>query len=345
MRLPYSQRELPMYSKFILRSQTQRTCQVLCALLASFLAQNALSQETKISVRGELQKELALSLADIKAMPSFLIRDVPMIPERVRDRTDQEKVTQTTFRGVLLRDVLWKAELKYKRKWEPGVFIQVRNKSGREVVFSFGEIFYSSIGRSVLIAYEREDLPCTPTVVVATDIHDGRMLADLTEIKVSRVEVELFAYDDKDKQKVRPPSTEFTILDHVSKRQAVIKPADLKGLPVIHVPNAVMIGECEGFHGIHSLDGVPLATLLSKIQSIPDPAPYSRYVLITSDDGYCATYSFGELFNSRMGDQIVIATMKDGKPLSPTDGFAMSVTGEDSTGGRSVKRIKKIEVH
>ena len=43
-------------------------------------------------------------------------------------------------------------------------------------------------------------------------------------------------------------------------------------------------------------------------------------------------------------DQIVIATVKDGKPLSSTDGFAMSVTGEDSTGGRSVKRIKKIEV-
>lgn len=121
--------------------------------------------------------------------------------------------------------------------------------------------------------------------------------------------------------------------------------ADLKALPKIHIPAAVMIGECEGFHGIHDLDGVPLSTLLKKYTAVPDPAPYNRYVLITSDDGYCATYSFGELFNSRMGDQIVIATVKDGKPLSPTDGFAMSVTGEDSTGGRSVKRIKKIEVH
>jgi hypothetical protein len=45
-----------------------------------------------------------------------------------------------------------------------------------------------------------------------------------------------------------------------------------------------------------------------------------------------------------MGDQIVIATIKDGKPLSPTDCFAMSVAGEDSTGGCSVKRIKKIAV-
>jgi hypothetical protein len=349
MRLPHSQRELPMSSLFSSRfSRAQRACWMIsclcCSLLTPFLAKKALSQETPIAVRGELQKELSLSLADIKAMPPFLIRDVPVIPERIRDRKDEEKVTQTSFRGVLLRDVLWKAGLKNKRKWEPGVFIQVRNKSNREILFSFGEIFYSSIGRSVLIAYERDERPCTPTLVVATDIHDGRMMTDLTEIKVSRVDVELLAYDDQAKKKVRPPSIEFTFIDQVSKKQQVIKPADLKALPTIHVPNAVMIGECEGFHGIHSLDGVPLSTLLNKILTISDPAPYERYVLITSDDGYCATYSFGELFNSRLGDQVVIATVKDGKPLSPTDGFAMSVTGEDSTGGRSVKRIKKIEV-
>lgn len=328
--------------------RARRACWMIsclcCSLLTPFLAKNAVSQETSIAVRGELQKELSLSLADIKAMPSFLIRDVPVIPERVRDRQDKEKVTQTTFRGVLLRDILWKAGLKYKRKWEPGTFIQVRNKNNREVVFSFGELFYSSIGRSVLIAYEREDLPCAPTLLVATDIHDGRTMTDLTEIKVSRVDVELLAYDDQDKKKIRPPSTEFAFTDQAGKIQRILKPADLKALPKIHIPAAVMIGECEGFHGIHDLDGVPLSVLLKKYTAVPDPAPYDRYVLITSDDGYCATYSFGELFNSRMGDQIVIATIKDGKTLSPTDGFAMSVTGEDSTGGRSVKRIKKIEV-
>ena len=242
MWLPHSQRELPMSSLFSLHiSRARRACWMIscfcCSLLTPFLAKKALSQETPIAVRGELQKELSLSLADIKAMPPFLIRDVPVIPERVRDRKDQEKVTQTTFRGVLLRDVLWKAGLKYKRKWEPGVFIQVRNKNNREIVFSFGEIFYSSIGRSVLIAYEREELPCAPTLVVATDIHDGRMMTDLTEIKVSRVEVELLAYDDQEKKKVRPPSTEFTVVDQVSQKQQMIKPADLKALPTIHVPD------------------------------------------------------------------------------------------------------------
>jgi len=120
--------------------------------------------------------------------------------------------------------------------------------------------------------------------------------------------------------------------------------ADLEALPRAHLPAAVLIGDCEGFHGIHDLDGVPLSALVKKYTAVPDPAPYDRYVLIASGDGYCATYSFGELFNSRMGDQIVVATVKDGKPLSPADGFAMSVTGEDSTGGRSVRRIKQIEI-
>ena len=78
--------------------------------------------------------------------------------------------------------------------------------------------------------------------------------------------------------------------------------------------------------------------------TIPDPAPYNRYVIVTSDDGYSAVFSFGELFNSRMGDQSLIATVKDDNLLSPSDGFAMSIVEEDSTGGRSVKRIKKIEV-
>jgi len=303
------------------------------------------NQESSIVIMGEVENELILAPADIQSMPPFFIRNVPVIPERVRDRKDEEKVSQTNFRGVLLRDLLYKAGMKYERKWEPGVFFRVSDAGGREVVFSFGEIFYSSIGRSVLIAYERNDKACTPTLVVATDIHDGRMLEDVAEIAVERVNVELLAYEDKVKNLQRPPTSEFRLIDTKNKTEKIIEPDDLKDLPVTHVPAAVMIGDCEGFHGIHSLDGAALSTLLKKYLQIPDPAPYDRYVLISSDDGYCATYSFGELFNSRLGDQVVIATVKDEEPLSPADGFAMSVTGEDSTGVRSVKRIAKIEVY
>jgi hypothetical protein len=111
MRLPHSRREPPMSSLNVLPFlRARRACWMIsclfCSLLYPFLVKTVLSQETSIAVRGELEKELSLSLADIKAMPLFVVRDVPVIPERVRDRKDEEKVAQTTFRGVLLRDIL-----------------------------------------------------------------------------------------------------------------------------------------------------------------------------------------------------------------------------------------------
>ena len=316
----------------------------VCSLMIFLRPDEARPEDVSLAIRGEVLSELSLSMADILAMSPFLIRDVPVIPERVRDRKDEERVTQTTFRGVLLRDLLYRAGMKHKRKWEPGVLIRVINKGKRESLFSFGEIFYSSIGRSVLIAYERDGKSCPLTLVVATDIHDGRMMTEVSEIRVARVEIELLAYQDKANNKVRPPSAEFNLVDQIAQKRDIIRPADLEALPAVHVPAAVLIGDCEGFHGIHSMDGVPLSSLIKKVLTIPDPAPYNRYVLIASDDGYCATFSFGELFNSRMGDSVVIATVKDGKPLSSEDGFAMSIVGEDSTGGRSVKRIQRIEL-
>jgi hypothetical protein len=316
----------------------------VCSLMIFLRPDEARPEDVSLAIRGEVLAELSLSMADILAMSPFLIRDVPVIPERVRDRKDEERVTQTTFRGVLLRDLLYRAGMKHKRKWEPGVLIRVINKGKRESLFSFGEIFYSSVGRSVLIAYERDGKSCPLTLVVATDIHDGRMMTDVSEIRVARVEIELLAYQDKANSKVRPPSAEFNLVDQIAQKRDIIRPADLEALPAVHVPAAVLIGDCEGFHGIHSMDGVSLSSLIKKVLTIPDPAPYNRYVLIASDDGYCATFSFGELFNSRMGDSVVIATVKDGKPLSSEDGFAMSIVGEDSAGGRSVKRIQRIEL-
>lgn len=316
-------------------------------LLALILpaARPAKAEEGSIFVNGDVVEELLLSPADLKAMPPFFIENVPLIPERVRDGKDLDRVSQTQFRGVLLRDLLHRAGMKHKRKWEPGVVIRVLGQGGKEVVFSFGEIFYSSTGRSILVAYERDSAPCPPTLVVATDLYDGRMMGGVAEIRVSRVAVQLLAYEDQDNKVTRPPTRELVLRDVKGGGSATIRTSDLEALPRTHIPAAVMIGDCEGYHGIHTLDGAALAAVLKKHLTIPDPAPYSRYVLVSSNDGYSATYSFGELFNSRMGNQIVIAVRKDGQPLSPADGFAMSVTGEDSTGGRSVRRIEKIEVH
>ena len=105
-----------------------------------------------------------------------------------------------------------------------------------------------------------------------------------------------------------------------------------------------MAGDCEGFGGIYSFDGTPLRLLLEDSGYKGCSYDYSRYVLVESEDGFCTTYSFGELFNSRLSSNIIIAYIKNNSPLGAKDGFAMSVVREDGMGGRSVKRIYKIEV-
>ena len=300
-------------------------------------------------VKGAVNKEVSLSLDDFKKMDSFHANDVPLLREKKDENEEEAMISKNSYRGVLLRDILEKAGMRYIRKWEPGVYVRVRGSKNKEVIFSFGEIFYSSIGRSILLAYEKNGDPIEfpegcGELIVANDIREGRRISGVKEIIVERVNIELKAYDDKAKKITRPPTTEFSLVNNVNKKSVQMKLKDLKEVPSMVIPAAIMVGDCEGFHGVFSFEGVPLAALLKKVGISIYDLDYSHYAVISSEDGFCATVSFGELFNSRLGNNIIIAYKKDGEALSPKEGFAVSVAGEDSTGGRSIKRINKIEI-
>jgi len=328
----------------------------LCALASAFLLLSCTSEtkpkptlDNSLSVSGEVKNPLELSLEDLKAMPSLFIKDVLFIQEKERCGDSEKFIHGAHFRGVLLKDVLLKAGMKYVRKWEPGVYITVYDTQGKEEVFSFGEIFYSSIGRSVLLAFEENDKPMVfpqgvCDLLVSTDLRAGRRLQGVSRIEVSRVDVEMLAYDDKKEKVVRPPTLAFMLMDHKTGATRNISLETLKALPPVRLPFAVMAGDCEGFRGIYSFEGILLKDLL--VQSGVDPCrpEYNRYVLVASEDGFCATFSFGELFNSRLNNNLVIAYKLDDALLNESQGFAMSVAGEDNLGGRSVKRIQRIEL-
>lgn len=332
-----------------IRFLTYFTAIVLILILNSSCADNrARSTEDILSVKGEVKSEKNFTLPDLKSLPSFYLKDVYLINEKANCADDEKLESLGSYRGVLLRDILLEAGLKYNRKWEPGVYIRVRNKE-KEVIFSFGEIFYSSIGRSAIVAYQKNgkdidsDSGCGQ-LIIHTDLRSGRCLKGVTEIIVERRDVEMKAYDDKKEGYLRPPTETFTILDEKNGINRQIKPEDLRSIPTVSIPQALMAGDCEGFGGIYSFKGTSLRLLLEDSGLKGCNYDYSHYVLIESEDGFCATFSFGEIFNSRLSDNIVIAYMKNNKPLDAKDGFAMSVVREDSTGGRSVKRIYKMEV-
>lgn len=322
-------------------------CLFFSLLSYSVAAQNA--EYGHISVGGAVKNPGTFSIARLQEMPSFLLKDLYLIKERENCSDADELLSVSSYRGVLLRDLLLEAGLKYSRKWEPGVFIRVRGIDGKEVVFSFGEIFYSSVGRSVLLAYEQDKNPLSfkhggGRLLVGTDVRSGRTIDEVSEVIVERVDVTMHAYDDKAKKVVRPTTNHFTILDHKTGKSIQIGPDDLNALPSVHFSEAVMTGDCEGFGGIFSFDGPPLKRVLDSIGIKDISTDYARYVLVASEDGFCATFSIGELYNSRLGDNIIIALNKEGKLLDMKHGFATSVVREDCTGGRSVKRIHRIEI-
>lgn len=301
-----------------------------------------------ISVSGEVRQPLTLSVDDLREMPSFSIKNITLLEEKKKSSEPEKLTAVSSYKGVLLRDLLEMAGMKNVRKFEPGVFIRVRGTDNREVVFSFGEIFYSSIGRSVLLGYERDgkatDSHGAIELVISTDVRSGRRITDVREILVERADIRLEAYKDKEGKVVRPPSSLISLIDGPGAAPRTITPESLKALPALRFDDAVMTGDCEGFRGVYSFEGPTLRTVLESNGVNVSDKNYRRYVVISSSDGFCAAYSFGEILNSRLGDNIIIAWKKNGV-LITEDGFARSVVREDSTGGRSVRRISRIEIH
>lgn len=303
----------------------------------------------RIQVKGAVKTPLALSLKDLKALPPFHINGLALLKERKELTDSEELICVADYRGVLLRDVLEKAGMKFKRKWEPGVLFRVRGARNEEVVFSFGEVFYSGIGRSILIAYEKNGKSIRPVqgcaeLLVSTDIRSGRRIAGITEICAERVEIELKVYEEMKQGIVRPPTPLLSLIDKKSGKGSTVALGDLQALAPVQVHDKVLIGDCAGFVGVFTFEGVPLRALLEKNNCAIFPLDYRRYVVVSSENGFAATYSFGELFNSRLGNNIVVAYQKDGQLLGPAEGFATMIAEEDNTGGRSVRRISKIVV-
>jgi DMSO/TMAO reductase YedYZ molybdopterin-dependent catalytic subunit len=320
----------------------------LFCLMAFCNTETCIASDNFISVHGAIEKPLKFSMDDLKKMPSTLTQKVVVIKEKVHQNDNDKLNYIANYQGVLLRHILEQAGITFVGKYEPAVFIIVKG-STTSTVFSLGEIFYSIAGKSILVAYEKNGEEThfpdgCGELIVPTDIRSGRMISGIREIVVERANIKMVAYSDTTKNIMRPPSSKLSLVDNNDKKTLEFSLTDLKELPSEHLPAIVMIGDCGGFNGIFSFEGVSLRSLLKKADFKEIGPPYNHYIVVSSEDGFCATFSTGEIFNSRLMDDAIIAYLQDGQPLGPHDGFTMSVVREDCYCSRSVKRINKVEL-
>lgn len=92
--------------------------------------------------------------------------------------------------------------------------------------------------------------------------------------------------------------------------------------------------------------GVLLRDLLDAagVQKLDRYALRHSGVAARATDNYAVLFSWGELYNARAGDSVLVITSVDGKPLPPAEGpYALRSLSDTRPGPRHVKWLNRIE--
>lgn len=95
-----------------------------------------------------------------------------------------------------------------------------------------------------------------------------------------------------------------------------------------------------------TLRGVPLRALLDQAGLASDRHSVRRaYVLLTAQDGYQTLFSWGELYNSRQGDDVLVLLRHGDDDLLARDGLPSLRALQDlRPGPRHVRWLSSVEV-
>jgi precorrin-4 methylase len=263
------------------------------------------------------------------------------------------------YRGVPLKTLLELASIEKEKKdfSKPvDMAIVIRNKAGKQIVLSWGEIMFRNPADTVLafsatpifpyrdcghchkpdVYKERQDQLTRqvgfPKLVLANDFYTDRSLEDVVHIEVVDLNPKLTV--NRKSSKLFSPSMTIT---GSGKNLLTIK--DLSSYPHMDIMTKP-VGEGMGYHGLRKYTGVSLVNLLEKAGAKMDT---ETAFIVSSVDGYRSLLSYGELFLAPGGERIMIADSLDGKPIDK-DGKFLLMPPDDLAADRDVKAVDKIDV-
>lgn len=123
---------------------------------------------------------------------------------------------------------------------------------------------------------------------------------------------------------------------------------DLRKFPPQQVGELPMVCQTGANVGqLENLKGVLLRDILeqAKVVSKEHNDVKKTIIIATASDGYKVVFSWSEVFNSPVGDGVMVFFEKDGQSLADDEGrIAMVSTKDIRSGPRHVKWLKDIEV-
>ena len=115
---------------------------------------------------------------------------------------------------------------------------------------------------------------------------------------------------------------------------------DTGEMPVICASGAT-VATVKNFRGVRLIDVLDRVGI--DMQGHKDAR--RMVVIARATDGYVVTFSWNELYNTPIGESVLLAYEKDGKPLEHGEGELLLISGKDiKTGPRRVRWLSEIEV-
>lgn len=139
------------------------------------LAQRVPVKSEKITVTGEVEKEMVFDAARLARFAQQPVKDMV-----VTNHLGEPRGTLTGLKGFLLRDLLQEVAIKHESpKVLSEFYFTLVATDGYKVVFSWNELFNSDAGNHVFVLTEKEgrrltELPENILVVAQTDFKTGR---------------------------------------------------------------------------------------------------------------------------------------------------------------------------
>ncbi len=296
------------------------------------------------SISGAVQQPIRLAAEDLAKFQSSTVR---------LNEVDRDEFYSGAFyyRGIPLRTIL---EMAHIQKEDASfskfldVCIVIRNAVGKQVVLSWGEVFYRNPAEFIIAFAAEPVLPELPQgrekwqntlnrpigfpkLIIASDLYTDRCMESIVSIDVMVLNPSM---------KIRNADDQYVpsfAVDGAVKTPLII--SDLSGWPRESATIKVT-GSLKGYHGVQHVSGVPLVKLLEKAGATMD---LSTVYLVTHSDGYRAAVSFGELFLDPAGERILVADGNDNPNAAKEGRFTLHIP-HDLSSDRNVKGIENIEV-
>jgi hypothetical protein len=278
--------------------------------------------------------------------------DLPLhsviVKETLLDSTGGDRfVGAYRYDGYSLFDILNRRVLKKANSaaFSPiiDLYIEIESKSGKKVVFSWGEIYYPnnlhkiliSSGVSRIVPSKTNDLwplPESSKIIVGSDLVTERNISDPVKITVKSIN-KTFAVA----QGLSPMySPDIKVFDN-DKQVALIAPQTEEESVTF---NTIFYGRGRGIHSTSPFTGLPLKDVIGKYYPYTRENIQTGIFCIAARDGYRCAFSYSEVFNRNDQQEfLLIRTAPD-----EDGGLFRLFAASDFFSDRAIKSLTEIHL-